>query len=418
MWATGPRLLRGQIYSTYGNGLWNAAGSAPFTFIADYDEDLPIPESKEIERVERTSRYSRFVFMPRNGKPTVVKGCRVERNRHGTMFSTTNAVVSYAYSQPFGSTMSQSPGPRTTPGEYLALPQHLRVALRKIATKYGKGKSHKQKAYSLAAHLNSNYAYSLSPNTPQYGQDPVLWFLHERKEGHCELFASALVLLARSLNIPARYVSGYSVSTRNPFTGYYVGRNCDAHAWCEVWLENEGWVDMDPTPPDWRGSQTTPSVLFMRNLTDGIRYWLSDLVNQTTEKLSAIFDETNKALVMLVVVSALAIYFLWQRSSWFTGYWFTKNSPQIENEPSPAQLSFYQFEALFRPLGIRRQQNETAEEFLLSVDQSVGPKEIKEFARRFVTVFYRTRYGQEQWPLSEANELLAKLEKTIDSHSR
>ena len=418
MWATGPRLLRGQIYSTYGNGLWNASGSAPFTFIADYDKDLPIPKSKDIERVERTSRYSRFVFMPRNGQPRVVKGCRVERNRHGTMFSTTNAVVSYAYALPNGATISQSPGPRTTPGEYLALPQALKGALKRMAEKHGKGKNDKQKVYSLAAHLNSKYAYSLSPNTPRYGQDPVLWFLQERKEGHCELFASALVLLARSLNIPARYVSGYSVSTRNPFTDYYVGRNCDAHAWCEIWLENEGWVDVDPTPPDWRGSQTTSSVLFMRNLTDGVRYWLADLVTQTIEELSATFDETNKTAIMLFFVTALSIYFIWQRRAWFTGSWTSALSPLLEEEISQAQLSFYKFEALFRLLGVRRLQNETAEEFLVSVDQSVGQQEIKELARQFVSIFEKTRYGLEQWPHDEASELLDELKKAIDTHSK
>jgi hypothetical protein len=53
--------------------------------------------------------------------------------------------------------------------------------------------------------------------------------------------------MMRAVGIPARVVTGYLGGTWNPVGGYYVIRQSDAHAWTEVWLEDEGWVRVDPT---------------------------------------------------------------------------------------------------------------------------------------------------------------------------
>jgi hypothetical protein len=51
----------------------------------------------------------------------------------------------------------------------------------------------------------------------------------------------------RGMGVPARIVTGYQGGERNPVDGYWTVRNADAHAWAEVWLEDEGWVRVDPT---------------------------------------------------------------------------------------------------------------------------------------------------------------------------
>ena len=51
----------------------------------------------------------------------------------------------------------------------------------------------------------------------------------------------------RSLDIPARVVTGYQGGERNPVDGFYTVRQSDAHAWTEVWLATQGWVRVDPT---------------------------------------------------------------------------------------------------------------------------------------------------------------------------
>src|SRR5690606_26770165 len=60
-------------------------------------------------------------------------------------------------------------------------------------------------------------------------------------------FASAYVTLMRAAGLPARVVTGYLGGTWNPVGEYFAVRQADAHAWAEVWLEDQGWVRFDPT---------------------------------------------------------------------------------------------------------------------------------------------------------------------------
>jgi transglutaminase-like putative cysteine protease len=72
-------------------------------------------------------------------------------------------------------------------------------------------------------------------------------FLFDHKRGFCEHFASAFVILMRATGVPARVVTGYQGGERNPIDDTWVIRQSDAHAWAEVWLEQQGWVRVDPT---------------------------------------------------------------------------------------------------------------------------------------------------------------------------
>jgi|GEM_PF-2957213 len=102
------------------------------------------------------------------------------------------------------------------------------------------------KALALEAHLRGNYQYTYE-TVPQQGYTPLDTFLFETRRGHCEYFASALALLLRSVNVPARVVTGFSLGESNPVTGYYEVRGLDGHAWVEAYVDG-GWVMLEPTP--------------------------------------------------------------------------------------------------------------------------------------------------------------------------
>jgi transglutaminase-like putative cysteine protease len=87
------------------------------------------------------------------------------------------------------------------------------------------------------------FAYTLTP--PALGAQPVDEFLFETREGFCEHYASAMTVLLRAAGLPARVVIGYQGGELNALGGYYIVRQSDAHAWTEVWLEDEGWVRVD-----------------------------------------------------------------------------------------------------------------------------------------------------------------------------
>jgi hypothetical protein len=106
-----------------------------------------------------------------------------------------------------------------------------------------------KKIKAIESWLKNEFNYTLDNRDVDRSAEPVLDFLTRRKHGHCEYFASSLVLLAQSLGYDARVVAGFKDGEYNSFGDYYVVRNCDAHAWSEVLIPDVGWMRFDPTPP-------------------------------------------------------------------------------------------------------------------------------------------------------------------------
>jgi transglutaminase-like putative cysteine protease len=105
--------------------------------------------------------------------------------------------------------------------------------------------------YEMAAaverHLKENYRYSLDVGTTPTG-NPVEEFLFVRKTGYCDHYATAMVVLLRTLGLPSRLATGFAQGEWNEVGNYYTVRQRDAHAWVEVYFQNSGWVTFDPTP--------------------------------------------------------------------------------------------------------------------------------------------------------------------------
>ncbi len=92
---------------------------------------------------------------------------------------------------------------------------------------------------------SEEFYYTLQP--PALDLNAVDDFLFNTRRGFCEHFASAFTVMARSVGIPARVVTGYQGGEFNPMGGYFIVRQSDAHAWSEVWLDGKGWQRIDPT---------------------------------------------------------------------------------------------------------------------------------------------------------------------------
>ena len=117
-------------------------------------------------------------------------------------------------------------------------------------------------AQALMQHIRTGkYTYTLVPG--EYGRNAIDEFWLDRKEGFCEHFAAAFVVVMRAMGVPARVVTGYQGVDAEPIDGYYVVRQSSAHAWAEYWQPGAGWQRADPTAavaPDRvnRGSRLIP----------------------------------------------------------------------------------------------------------------------------------------------------------------
>lgn len=100
---------------------------------------------------------------------------------------------------------------------------------------------------ALEAWMDVNTEYSLDAPLAPRGVDVVDDFLFESQLGWCEQIASALVVLAREVGIPARLVTGFTDGDWDPVSGRFTVREHHAHAWAEVWFPQAGWIAFDPT---------------------------------------------------------------------------------------------------------------------------------------------------------------------------
>ncbi len=105
-------------------------------------------------------------------------------------------------------------------------------------------------AAALMQHIRSaGFTYTLTPGAyaTDGGLNAVDEFWLDRRQGFCEHFAAAFVVVMRAVGVPARIVTGYQGADALPLDGYTVVRQSNAHAWAEYWQEGRGWVRADPT---------------------------------------------------------------------------------------------------------------------------------------------------------------------------
>jgi transglutaminase-like putative cysteine protease len=134
----------------------------------------------------------------------------------------------------------------------------------------------RQRAQKLEDYLKAGYGYTLELEGDV--ADPLADFLFVRKKGHCEHFATALAVLLRTLDVPARVTVGFFGGER--VGARYVVRAGDAHAWVEVWVEEEGWVTFDATPSEGRSGQPTAVLAQLADALDRLEeFWRSRVID-------------------------------------------------------------------------------------------------------------------------------------------
>jgi len=183
----------------------------------------------------------------------------------------------------------------------LAVPASLDARVHALAKRLGGGKDPADAAAAIERWLATALRYSRE--LPGDVADPIADFLFARRAGHCELFSSAMVLMLRSLGIPARNVTGYFGGRRTD-AGYYAVRAGDAHSWVEVYFPDAGYVPFDPTPASARGSRQEGIGARMVLLWDSLQQtWRAfvvdyDLVSQTQamRRIGQILHETGQRL--------------------------------------------------------------------------------------------------------------------------
>ena len=131
--------------------------------------------------------------------------------------------------------------------EALQLPASITPAVRELAQSWIAQNSSPRAIVNSALQFfrTQRFRYSLSPG--EYRKNDLDEFLFHRRVGFCEHYAASFATLMRLAGIPARVVVGYLGGEYNDLGRFFLVRQADTHAWCEVWLPDSGWTRADPT---------------------------------------------------------------------------------------------------------------------------------------------------------------------------
>ena len=252
---TSPEWLRltGTTLQHYRGGLWAQGRKGAERLVTGASRTATLGDSSSGSATVRAEielvKASDVLFAPpgtvRLEPPEAVA---VMRERLGTLRVPRGLPLPQRYAVEFDPDLVLQPEPDAEDLKLPAEPESIRDLARQVTAGTG---SQLAAALSVEQHLRSSYAYAtdLYPELP-LRKDPVKWFLFEGRKGHCEFFAASMVLLLRSLDVPARMQAGYAGGERDPDGGFIV-RDSHAHAWVLAWIDGR-WRVFDPTPADGR----------------------------------------------------------------------------------------------------------------------------------------------------------------------
>jgi hypothetical protein len=130
---------------------------------------------------------------------------------------------------------------------YLQLPPDLSPSIIDLAVEITAGaETPYDKAAAITSYLRNEISYTTHMPLPPAGSDKLTWFLFVYRQGFCNYYATAEVIMLRAVGIPARMVVGFSQGEyQSP--GWYTVHQRNSHAWPEVYFPDIGWVEFEPT---------------------------------------------------------------------------------------------------------------------------------------------------------------------------
>ena len=257
-----------------------------------------------------------------------------------------------------------------------------------------------------------HYTYSLT-GKQQYPRGRYLAdFLFNSKSGHCEFFATATVLLLRTVGIPARYAVGYTTQEYSALEGRYVARSRHAHSWAMTFI-NGNWVQLDTTPSIWAPEDAKQSSALQPVI--DLFSWLSFKISRWRTGEDQDDESTSYNLLWLLI--PLGIYLFWrlylkeriQRTK-------IMGKPHAVTTYQGHDSIFYHLIERLERLGYNRRKDETLLQWITRIDQLIPGQKL----RLAVALHYQYRFdpkGLQERSKQNLNTLVTELMAEINPHS-
>ncbi|MEJ8304127.1 transglutaminase domain-containing protein [Saccharibacillus sacchari] len=305
---------------------------------------------------------------------------------------------------------------------YVQVPRGFPQRVTDLATDITKdGQTPYEKVYLLQQYLQQNYTYTNNPALSRRESDDfVESFLFEIQEGYCDYFSTAMVMMARSQGIPARWVKGYSPGNpattdipqqfaENENSSQYEVTNANAHSWAEVYFGDYGWVPVEAT----RGfnmpllqEAVTPADA---DVTQEQEPQPEQPEEQAEQAASASTDQEDSNIVPIVVAAAAVVvaawggYLLWlrRRSIYFFFMGLRMGGPLTDGQK--IVLETERFLRFLKQKGLKREENETLRESVARWETTVTGTEAA--LAPILRMFEKARYSPERVTAEEWAEM-------------
>ncbi|MBP3039345.1 DUF4129 domain-containing protein [Bacillaceae bacterium Marseille-Q3522] len=304
---------------------------------------------------------------------------------------------------------------------YTQLPASLPLRVRELAEEITEGKdSWYDKAKAIESYFKqSDFTYDQTDVAiPEEVDDYTDQFLFETKRGYCDNFSTSMIVLLRSLDIPARWVKGFtggelieSGSNMREIT------NNNAHSWVEVFFPNLGWVPFEPTKgftpiadinyndPEENGSdplpnQETPTPEEPQTPEEqqlpesGQEQADSSAATSSTNNFAAVtqFVDQNRTgfIAGMIIIAILSFLLYWKRVKWLPFY-YMKKYHSLDKEEQFAKAYQILLQQLRRS-GLERDEHQTLREYARYVDHHFTSDEMSRLTRQYEEMLYRKRF--------------------------
>jgi len=255
---------RGQTFDTWNGQVWTQSDPTVTLLPHDGETTTITPERNDVGAL--TGPPMRQTFHLQSGFSDVIFGApspvsvetdrSVQQRDDGTVSvaepfgnGATYTVTSRSISSTSASLRAADafPVPEAVRRQFAA-PPHTTERVRNLARRVtASAATTYDKIRALESWLGAHVRYSINAPLSPSGVDVVDDFLFRTRLGWCEQVASSLVVMARSVGIPARLATGFVPGSRDPLSGEFTVRERDAHAWSEIYFPGVGWQPFDPT---------------------------------------------------------------------------------------------------------------------------------------------------------------------------
>lgn len=258
-------------------------------------------------------------------------------------------------------------------------------------------------------YFESRYQYSLTLQGKGNTKTALTHFLRHTKSGHCELFATAAVLMLRQMGIPARYVTGFVAHEYSRLEQQVLVRQKDAHAWAKVYI-NGKWQNFDPTPPDF-------STIDSRNVTISP---IKDFFSFLGFQLSRLRHETGKELMnqyglWLVLPLGVILVFRLKKAGDIKKVSAAAGHAKKQKR-SPSSPSFLWIEAALTQKGFPRNLHETYSGWIDRIQDQFDNRAALPLLKKLLQLHHQNRFGKSGLTGNRQQELENGIQRFLKEH--